>query len=261
LKKNGFTNIEFSFFYSIFIIRNLNFIDKSIKNYTKLKNILQILVWIFLVGLKLQAQQINNMSEGTSGTMSTIRFFNLSEKKYDVLSGSPYTNNSFLAGEILPWKGPWQKGYLLRLNTYSQQLEIIENEQIKAATAELVKGFKIDNSIYLTGFQPIDKNTSTTFYELLFEGKLKLLKYVSTAFEEVKTADDVKQGNQFTTYSYYYICEKEKLTKFLLGKKSFLKAIPEKYSSKVEKFIDDKKLKMKEVADYIEVVKYYESII
>ncbi len=202
-----------------------------------------------------------NQSVGQTHSVQVIQFYNFPPKKYDVLSGNPYINLDFSNGEILPWKGSWQKGYSLRLNTHSQQLEIKENDQIKAATAELLQGFKIGNSTYLTGFQPIEKNTSTTFYELLYEGKLKLLKYTNTVFEEVKTADDVKQGNQFTTYYIYYIWENEKLTKFLLGKKSFLKALPEKYSSKIDKYIDEKKLKMKEVADFIEAIKYYESII
>ncbi len=216
---------------------------------------------MFLLLINVGLSQVPGTAQATNGTVANLTFYNMPANTYNVLSGSPYTSPEFIFGEILPWKGPWQKGYLLRYNTYNQKLEIFENNKIKTPTPELVQAFKIGDDIYKTGFKNVDKNTTSTYYQVIYERKVKLLRFVSTILEEVKAADDVKLGSQFTTYNFYYLVENENFTKFLLGKKSFLKIFGPQYVTKIEEFIKANKLALKEQPDYIEVLKYYETLI
>jgi hypothetical protein len=154
----------------------------------------------------------------------------------------------------------WISGYKLRYNSYANQLEFEESNVIKKVFSTDIKAFKIGEAIYQSGFPAIDKYTLNSFYKVLYKGKVKLLKISTTLLQEVRAADDVKQGDKFTTYDYYYLLENEEMKIFFTTKKAFLKVISPAKISAVEAFINDKKLKLKDENDFVEVVKFYDSL-
>lgn len=214
----------------------------------------------FLLGKTLA--QVPSIEAGNSGSVSTIRFYNMKENAYDVLEGSPYIFNGFLDGSVLLSNsgGKWLSGQLLRFNTYTSQLEFKDGNILKSAAAKDVRAFKITGAHYASGFPPVDKFTLYTYYQILYDGKLKLLKNTSTQLFEVKGSDDIKQGDKFSTYNYYYFLENDKMTKFMPTKKSFLKIFASNKTILVEKFITDRNLKFKVDSDFAEVMKYAETL-
>jgi hypothetical protein len=210
--------------------------------------------------IKINAQQA--IDQGQNGSATTMRFYNMPENTYNVLEGSPYSSIEFKEGLILPSSpnAKWISGYKLRYNTYANQLEFKESNVIKKVLPSDIKAFKIGESTYESGFPAIDKLNQNSFYNVLYNGKVKLLKNTTTQLQEVKTADDVKQGDKFTTYDYYYLLENEEMKKFFTTKKAFLKVISPAKIPSVEAFINDKKLKLKDEKDFTEVVKFYDSL-
>lgn len=210
--------------------------------------------------IEINAQQA--LDQGQTGSATTMRFYNMPENTYNVLEGSPYSSVEFKDGSILPSlpNSKWISGYKLRYNSYANQLEFKESNVIKKVLPTDIKAFMIGEAIYQSGFPVTDKLNRNSFYHLLYDGKVKLLKNSTTELQEVKTADDVKQGDKFTTYDYYYLLENEEMKKFFTTKKAFLKVISPAKIPAVEAFINDKKLKLKEEKEFMEVVKFYDSL-
>jgi hypothetical protein len=210
--------------------------------------------------IKINAQPV--FEQGQTGNATTMRFYNMPENTYNVLEGSPYSSVEFKDGSILPslLNAKWISGYKLRYNSYANQLEFKESNVIKKVFSTDIKAFRIGDAVYQSGFPVIDKFNKNSFYHVLYQGKVNLLKNSTTLLQEVKTHDDVKQGDKFTTYDYYYLLENEEMKKFFTTKKAFLKVISPAKIPAVETFINDKKLKFKDEKDFTEVVKFYDSL-
>ena len=236
----------------------LSFVSAKTKFLIFMENFIRILLLFVCVQSFGQGVIVDNIASGSNGSMN---FSNLPSAKYSVLRGSPYISEEFKDGSVMMANaiGRWQKGYQLRLDTYLQQLEFKDTEVIKVASSKQVRAFKIGYATYMSGFTAVDKQNSATYYEILYDGKTKLLKYTSTILEVVKNADDVKQGDQFTTYSIYYLVENDTLIKFFPTKKNFLKHFSSEKAKKIDQFISEKNLKMKDDNDFAEVLKFYDS--
>jgi hypothetical protein len=227
-----------------------------------MKKITLLLCLLGFVSIKSKAQQ-PIIEQGGSGTSNSIRFYNMEASTYKVLEGSPYIpSESFYEGSVMPsgMNTKWSAGYKLRLNTYSNQLEMNESGVIKAILPMYIKGFKIGEAVYFSGYPAVDKLDKNSYFQLLYNGKVKLLKNTTTLMKEVRSHDDVKQGDKFDTTFYYYLLENETMTKVFPNKKALLKTIPSAKLSAVEGFINDKGFKFKAEGDFIETIKFYDSL-
>ena len=227
----------------------------------KKTNLLLYFLWLMSITTKAQPQP--TFEQGASGAINTMRFLNMEANAYKVLEGSPYIpSESFYEGSVLPagTNTKWSGGYKLRLNTYSNQLEMNESGVIKAILPIYIKGFKIGEATYFSGYPAVDKLSKDSYFQLLYNGKVKLLKNTTTLMKEVRSHDDVKQGDKFDTYVYYYILENETMTKFFPNKKAFLKSIPSVKLAAVEGFVNDKGFKFKAEGDFVETIRFYDSL-
>jgi hypothetical protein len=227
-----------------------------------MKKITLLLCFLGLVSVQSKAQQ-PIIEQGGSGTTNAIRFYNMEASTYKVLEGSPYIpSESFYEGSVMPsgTNTKWSGGYKLRLNTYSNQLEMNESGVVKTISPNYIKGFKIGEAAYFSGYPAVDKLGKDSYFQLLYDGKVKLLKNTITFMREVRSADDVKQGDKFDTYFYYYILENETMTKVFPNKKALLKTIPSAKLNAVEGFINDKGFKFKAEGDFIETIRFYDSL-
>jgi hypothetical protein len=210
---------------------------------------------------KSMAQQ--GFDQNATGSTSMIRFYNMPSNTYSVLEGSPYIpSEGFREGSVLPagTNTKWFGGYKLRLNTYSTQLEMNESGVIRTISPNEVKGFKIGEAAYFSGYPAVDKLSKNSYFQVLYNGKVKLLKNTTTFLREVRGFDDVKQGDKFVTDVYYYIFENETMTKFFPNKKAFLKAITSAKLTAVEGFVNNKDFKFKAEGDFIETIRFYDSL-
>jgi hypothetical protein len=201
--------------------------------------------------------------QGSSGAMSTMRFQNMDANTYNVLEGSPYIpSERFREGSVFPagTNAKWLSGYKLRLNTYANQLEMNESGIVKTISPNDIKGFKIGEAAYFSGYPAVDKLGKNSYFQLLYNGKVKLLKNTTTFLREVRGHDDVKQGDKFVTDVYYYIFENETMIKFFPNRKAFLKAIPSAKLATIEVFVNNKDFKFKAEGDFVETIRFYDSL-
>ncbi|MFN8356062.1 MAG: hypothetical protein U0Y10_16520 [Spirosomataceae bacterium] len=225
-------------------------------NHTSVSNTL-ILILICLTAAWAQP----TIEQGRTGSTTAIRFYNMAQGKYDVLSGNPYLFEEFADGEVLTNTGRWVDGMKLRYNSYSHQVEYKSLEQIMTAAPKDVRAFKIGNMLMKSGFPPIEKQNEFSYYEVVYSGKSTLLRHHTTEMVAEKGFDDVKQGDKFVTYVFYYwLTPEHKMNRVLLSKKSIIGVVLPDKESKIEAFINEKKLKLKTAEDLLEVIKYHDSL-
>ncbi len=198
---------------------------------------------------------------GNNGSATTIRFNNMKANNYEVLRGSPYLSEKFEKSSFQLNAGQWVEGMESRFNTYNQQIEYKKDNETMSSPLQNVKAFKIGAALFKSGYEPIDKQTTGSFYQVLHEGGSVLLKYTVTLMKTVKNFDDTKQGDEFVTYhTYYLMSANKKMTKITLSKKEILKIFPENKISKIEDFIGEKSIKFKTWDEVIELLKYADSV-
>ena len=221
-----------------------------------MRNAFYTLVFQYFILFPVYAQQpIVDM--GNNGSVTTIRFNNMKANEYNVLRGSPYLSERFEKASFQLNNGQWTKDQMeIRLNTYSQQIEYQKDGTIMSSSLNNIRAFRIGDVLFKSGFENIDKQTTGSFYQVLYEYKTALIKYAVTEMKTVKNFDDTKQGDEFVTYQYYYLVDTNKrLTKITLSKKNILKALPESKLGVVEAFIKEKNMKFKTWDEVIELVK------
>lgn len=202
------------------------------------------------------AQQLTVSDYATTGSTMAIRFYNLAPMPSNLISGSPYLNESFQKGKVKLSSGKWIEHEALRYNTFTHQLEYQSSGRVMTTSPRDVVEFVIGDVSMKNGFEVIDKQDQLAYYQVLLEGKRSVLKYVVSVLEAVKGFDDVKQGDKLVTNAYYYLMDDQQhIQKFFLSKKSFLTALGPIDAPKAEKVIDQKNLKIKSIDDVLEVLK------
>jgi len=183
--------------------------------------------------------------------------------------GSPYfpsehTNTSIVlkSGIVYPFKKA-------RMNLYDNTLIVLDDNgreqmvsgNISKIIFELVT---IDQSsknvVFQKGFSAINELDSTTYYEVLDSGKLKLIKHYKVSFNDKRSYGEASMTRVFEKEQTFYIVLPGNIIRQIeKSKEDFLSALPDK-RNEIEKYIDEKKIKCKKEKDWVDLVSYYNSI-
>ncbi len=101
------------------------------------------------------------------------------------------------------------------------------------------------------------------FFEVVYEGKLSLLRREQIVVQTVNTTSAYWGGGNVRRnviqYSYYFLDDKGRIT-FFSGKKKDLLQFMSRKQSQVKQFIKDNKLDTDESADLVRITAFYNSI-
>lgn len=187
----------------------------------------------------------------------------------DDFSGSPYTNDEFV--QVPLYYGDENMGsYYYRYNAYNEEVEIknskLEEEKITALTKD--KSIKVMISGKPLSFATfIDKkgNTLNGYLTTVVDGEnYDLFKRIHVKFTEGQKAQNsfVKAvPNRFTHYIEYYYQPKgvNRIDEIPTKNNKLIKMLDEPFKSKLDKFLDENDLNIKEEADLIKVFEFLNS--
>lgn len=164
------------------------------------------------------------------------------------VDGTPWLVDDWKNGSVMLKKGTLIKDMQLKFDVYRNKLFFLRDGNVYEF-ADTVKDFYLDYSdratnglVYRSNFPPVDKNTTTTFYELLVDGKVALLKYRSKSLMEFKEIDMRKVKKYEDKQQYYLALPGNRIVKIKRDKKSLFEALPE-YTNELTKIIDQQGLK------------------
>ncbi|SDQ48469.1 hypothetical protein [Flagellimonas zhangzhouensis] len=209
---------------------------------------------------------IQNMKGGI-----TDQFERLSkETGIDEFQGSPYLDNSFQATQMYYGEEAQGKVYY-RYNAYNEEIEIknstLEEEQPKALNKDKAITVMLDNKYPLSFKTFIDGkgNTLNGYLALLNDGNnFKLFKRTRVNFSQGQKAQNsfVKAvPNKFSHYIEYYYqpTGAKRIDEIPTKNKQLLKMLDKPFEAKLEKYLDENDLNIKEEADLIKAFQFLNS--
>jgi hypothetical protein len=214
------------------------------------------LILIFIFTIKLKAQFIQNLPD--------IQGKPLSESTYSDVSGTVFLYDGWLKGTVEQGNKLSYKDVELKYSTYKDEL-FFKNPKdgsmlsfvLPVTAFSLAINGKFD--IYRNGFPAIDNFNTNSFYQVIFDGGIKLL------FKSYKTLIEVKPYNSTTTEKkfvdnpVYYVLKDNVMTKFKPSRKDFLELFNSK-SNEIDAFIKKEKINFKDNQDLAKVFVYYSTL-
>lgn len=174
----------------------------------------------------------------------------------DEIEGNKFLPEAWQIGSVTLGTGQILNYKSLRFNMLSGELEYLWGEDAYAVTQPIV-AFTIGEMNFKNGFQTFEKYTNKTFYQLVYNGKIKLLcnKAVqivgATPFVTVTT-----KARQYQQADQYFIQKANgNLMKIKNDKRSILQVFPEK-ESKINDFCKKENIKFKKVEDLAKLMAF-----
>lgn len=174
-----------------------------------------------------------------------------------------YVQENWNVGKVIYGNGTFD--YLpINYNGYNERLEWKKDGQ-PMTFDKPVNSFILGDTtvgrgyLFKSGFYAIDNQTEYTFYQVLYMSpNSKVLKYVQYKTLEKRNFNEANVSVKFEPYeSFYFANENNQLTKIKTNKKSVLALFPDK-ADKLEKYIDEERVKIKNMEDVINLIGHAE---
>lgn len=164
------------------------------------------------------------------------------------IEGTPFLNSDFEMGRVVFTNGKMSKDVNLKFDMLNNRLLFLR-DGVTLEFVEPVRDFylqHIENDksgvVFRGNFPPIDKNTTSTFYELLVDGKITLLNYRYKTMSEYKEYSMI-QKKQYVEHSQLYaVLPGNKIIRIKKDRKFLMKAMPD-YAEKIKSITENLKIK------------------
>lgn len=202
---------------------------------------------------KLQPNYVEIFSTGFDG--SQIACHIRPEGRYVELKGSPYLNESWTIGRILLKDDTVGAEFWMRYNVFGNEMQFINQQDTFAISNPL----KL-NAVYLNGHRfeylpfKFNKNDNLAYFEVLQEGKVRLLVRHSSRLESgmdpVTPYHCQNSYDRFIPgrYYYYQTTDMESPRELPAGKRDFL-ALSEIERPGLKEFLHSSKIKLHKEQD------------
>ncbi|MFT3824455.1 MAG: hypothetical protein QM731_11065 [Chitinophagaceae bacterium] len=181
--------------------------------------------------------------------------------QYMDIEGSPFFIDGWSKGIIYMKDGSKAEIFQLQLDLYLGQLLFKHNEQA-LIVENPVKEFVLQPAtgvqyLFRNGYQSIDKNNAATWYQVLQDGPVSLVKQVKKVLQEKNEYNAATKSKSFSIVETLYIVKADgSLVKVKKDKSSLLDALADK-KELLNRFIEKEKLRVKNEDDMKAIVKAY----
>jgi len=189
------------------------------------------------------------------------------ETKFSNVVGNPYLFRDWSDGVIRFSNGRVMKQFKLKFDCAYNRL-ILQFENTSFAAESKVREFVmyrknsklIDSFVFRKGFPSIGAATEETFYQVLVDGKVKLLRLFVKNISEVKQIIESSVHRSFEDEEKYFILRDNKMLTVTKDKGSLTDLLPDK-SAELKIFIDEHQLKMRSIEDFVRVVTKFNELL
>lgn len=180
------------------------------------------------------------------------------------VEGSAYLYDDWRGGIVNTAADKSYRNINIRYNLLEDEVYFEAGEGAPSVFAQPVKEFVIPNKaggthLFRNGFNIIGKYDRNTFFEVLAEGKLILLKKITK-----RMTDSREYGSAVTNYQWvdvveYFIYQDEVMVKVKKGSKAFFETLLPNQPA-VSLFISEQKTSLKSEAEIIGVINYINTL-
>lgn len=191
------------------------------------------------------------------------------KQKYIGVVGSPYLFESFKLGNFVFTDGTKMNMISTKIDICSNEVHLInEKKQEVFLYSKQVKEIIYYDTIDLVnivahkivaGLPAIEDMTDKNFYELLSDGKTKLVKSIQKKVNIKKDDLTGETTKDFELYSDLYVVKDGTIKRLKKDKKYLLELLNDK-ADKVATFLNNNRLSFKDIASVTAVFNYYNSL-
>lgn len=187
---------------------------------------------------------------------------------YDDVEGSPFFPENYCPAILVLSKGRVYQNIKTKLNLHTHEVIVIDSSHKELVTQDglitdiIFRDSAENNYIeheFRCGYPPIDKNNSFTFYQVLADGQLQLLKLIRKEVVEEKNIQSGEIKKTFKTYEEYYLFSGSKLVK-LKKDKDFVTAFMTDRQPEINDYLKRNKVSFKNLPDLKNIIGYYNSL-
>ena len=213
-----------------------------------------VLIVLFICGAGKLYAQITPPGQ----VVTDIAGLNVKEAGADI-QGTPYLFDDWLPGSVTTESGKTYDNLKLKYNIRFSQLLFLNQDNQPLSFKEPVKAFTIKNITFAKGFPPVDTQTTSTFYQVLADGKIKLLKYTKKVIEERQTYGATAMEKSYRAMQSYYLLKDDKIIRVRADKKPILATLSD-HAAQLDAYIKDNKVNLKDDAGMAQVITYYNTL-
>lgn len=181
------------------------------------------------------------------------------EVKPEDVEGSPFLNDDWQQGALTTDKGQGFTDVMLKYDIHNDQLLFRGADGQPMAFADGVKTFTLGKAVYANGFPAVGAQGSRSYYQVLADGKVKLLKRTGKIIEETKSYGSTTSSRSFRKVEAYFIFKDDKMETFKPDKKSVTALLADK-ATQISAYADSHKINYKNDSDLGALFAYYNSL-
>jgi hypothetical protein len=226
--------------------------------FMKKYNLYFLIVFLLVSGFSAKAQYLSDYS-GRPYFLKT----------YSEIQGSPLLSDSWVTGTVT-FAGGKTATAILNYNLYGDEL-LFKNPKDSAVLAFVdpvksfslkdaaIEGSDITDPSFSSGFPADDDQTTKTFYQVVGDGKIKLLKCYKKRVVESKDFSSQITTKSFLDASAYYLFIDNKMAKVKPNQKVIIAAMNDK-AAQVQDYIKKNSVNFKSDVALAKLFGYYNSL-
>lgn len=179
----------------------------------------------------------------------------------DDIEGSMFFYDKWSVGDVTNADGTVLKNVRLKYSVYGDQLIFAGANGEMMALDKPSKRFTLNTVVFASGFPAVDNFTADSYYQVIEDGKTKLLKHTSKTVIEIKGGYSTtsKVTRQFTTTEAWYILKNGSMIKVKPDKKSVLAALNDK-ATDIDTYLASHKVNFKNDTELAGLLNHYNSL-
>ncbi len=231
----------------------------------------KLLILIILASTVQLSAQVSTVYVSGQNMSDHFRLYSSSENEDTKILGSPYADEHWTTGTISFKNISQIVSDHLRLNASTNELEVF-NKGNKMAIIEPfnVKEVKVGDREYIYAFYIYEYGKSlyisSSYFHVIYKGKIELLKrYYVKIVNNTYVSNYMGGGgdgrNHYSVKSeYFFRTNGDEAARELGGKKKDILKLMADCKDKIEEFIKENKINVKNGEDVEEIIKYYNSL-
>lgn len=190
------------------------------------------------------------------------------KNSYESIEGSPFFIDHYCLAHLKLNKGKEYQNIPVKLNLYTQEIVLIDGENKEIVPVDgLVTNINFTDTTegishvykFRSDYPPVDKNNSFTFYQVLSDGRLQLLKHIWKEIVEEKNIQSGEIRKTFIMREEYYIFSNGEMRK-LKKNKEYVEELMKDQQQKISQYEKEKKINFKNITSLAGLFDYYNSL-
>jgi len=187
---------------------------------------------------------------------------------YEGVDGHPYFSEKFTDATIVVNTGAVYKGVKARIDLCKQEIHFrLPSDSERIALPGLITEIILYDTVksgiqsykFQSGYPEVDNLKRDTYYQVLSDGKVTLLKSSIKKINKSKNEMSGEVSSQFDTYEDHYLYIKYEMKRIKKDKEYLLNLFADK-RKEMEAFAKDQRLNFKSIDSIKKLVDYYNSL-